>query len=138
MSKGKERKSRIPVRSRVLKSDEKWCIDEGDKLTFEIYANHFKCLNKQKAHNRYMEILNNMDNVELKSQLIHDFKLWKDSSKQHEFWLDKALVKEQLKSKKKVIKIVDSSVSSVVDEMKTNLGKRKAKGSMPILFFCLP
>ncbi|KAI7861081.1 hypothetical protein BDC45DRAFT_529682 [Circinella umbellata] len=110
MSKGK---SRIPVRSRGLKSDEKWCIDEGDKLSFEIYANHFKCLNKQKTHNRYMEILNNMNN--------------KDSLRQHEFWLDKALVKEQLKSKKKVIKVVDSLVSSVVNEMKTNLGKRKAK-----------
>ncbi|KAI9272774.1 hypothetical protein BDA99DRAFT_533610 [Phascolomyces articulosus] len=55
MPKGKERNSRIWVRSRALKSDEKWCIDE---LTFETYVNHFKCSNKQKAHNRYMEITN--------------------------------------------------------------------------------
>ncbi|KAI7851168.1 hypothetical protein BDC45DRAFT_538530 [Circinella umbellata] len=126
MTSNRRGKSKIPVpQSNILREDDKWCISQGENLSFEIFGNHYKFMNKQKAHRRYSEILNNMHEAALKSKLLDEFEAWKSSSYMHEYWLNKALAKEELKTKNKVLKVVSAGVSSVVNEMSSNLGKRK-------------
>ncbi|KAI9321658.1 hypothetical protein BX666DRAFT_1874855 [Dichotomocladium elegans] len=108
---------------------EKWCINQGVNLTFEKYAIRFGCTDKQKAYRRYAEIVHHVAEGALKEKLVCDFANWKDSLQQHQFWLDRTLVKQSLKARKEGTNVLGTNIRRAAADIK-GLGKRKAQGEV--------
>ncbi|KAI9321536.1 hypothetical protein BX666DRAFT_993687 [Dichotomocladium elegans] len=114
---------------KIINTDEKWCINQGVNLTFEKYAIRFGCTDKQKAYRRYAEIVHHVAEGALKEKLVCDFANWKDSLQQHQFWLDRTLVKQSLKARKEGANVLGTNIRRAAADIK-GLGKRKAQGEV--------
>ncbi|KAI8140979.1 hypothetical protein BJV82DRAFT_184486 [Fennellomyces sp. T-0311] len=68
-----------------------WCFEKRAKLSLKVFADHFGYMDKTTANSRYINILQSAVMVEKGAQLMNDFKTWKGSSHELDYWRNKSV-----------------------------------------------